>query len=249
MEAWIAFGRGPLFRFAFALMVLGVLRILLLTIVNLAGACRRNADKIIPWGELGRQTLAWMIPAGRLWRKRPVYSAVSFVFHVGLLSVPLALEAHILLWKRSTGLAWPAMPQEAANWLTLAVVATGAGLFLGRALDAAARAISRRQDYLWPLLLIVPFATGWLCSNAALGARAYQALMLAHVYSGDLILLLIPFTKVAHCALAPLSQFVTAIAWKFPAGAGDRVAATLGYADRPSWLEKARLTRREVEIR
>jgi nitrate reductase gamma subunit len=249
MEAWIAFGQGPLFRFAFALMVLGLLRVLVLTIVNVAGAYRRSADRMVRWGELGRQTLGWMVPLGRLWRKRPVYSAVSVLFHAGLISVPLSLEAHILLWKRATGLAWPAMPQQAANWLALAVLATGAGLFLGRALDAGVRAISRRQDYLWPLLLIVPFATGWLCSNAALGPRAYQALMLAHVYSGDLILLLIPFTKIAHCVLAPLSQFVTAIAWKFPAGAGDRVAATLGYADRPSWVEKARLARREVEFR
>ena len=27
METWIEFGRGPLFRFAFALMVLGLLRV------------------------------------------------------------------------------------------------------------------------------------------------------------------------------------------------------------------------------
>ena len=57
--------------------------------------------------------------------------------------------------------------------------------------------------------------------------------MLLHVYAADLILVMIPFTKIAHCVLAPLSQIVTAVAWKFPAGAGDRVAATLGYAGRP----------------
>ncbi len=67
---------------------------------------------------------------------------------------------------------------------------------------------------------------------------AYQSLMLLHVYSADLIMLLIPFTKIAHCVLAPLSQVVTAMAWKFPAGAGDRVAATLGYADRPAGWQK-----------
>jgi hypothetical protein len=41
--------------------------------------------------------------------------------------------------------------------------------------------------------------------------------------------------------LVPLSQYVTAIAWKFPEGAGDRVAATLGHAGRPTWAEKSRL--------
>jgi len=48
-------------------------------------------------------------------------------------------------------------------------------------------------------------------------------------------------TKIAHCVLMPLSQVVTAVAWKFPAGAGAQVAATLGYADRPTWVLKARL--------
>ena len=52
--------------------------------------------------------------------------------------------------------------------------------------------------------------------------------MLVHVYAGDLIMLMIPFTKIAHCVLMPLSQLVTSIAWKFPAGAGDRVAGDTG---------------------
>ena len=241
MEAWINFGRGTLFRLAFFLMALGLLRIVLLTIVGIAGAYRRSPDKIVAWGEIARQTLAWLVPVGRLWRKRPIYSATSFLFHVGLLLVPFFLAAHVLLWQRSTGLAWPAIPQKLADWLTLLTIATGLGLFCGRLLDPRARALSRRQDYLWPLLLVVPFATGYICTNAAIGPRTHQAMMLLHVYSGDLIMLMIPCTKIAHCVLAPLSQLVTAVSWKFVPGAGDRAAATLGRADRPSWMEKARL--------
>ena len=60
---------------------------------------------------------------------------------------------------------------------------------------------------------------------------------------------MIPFTKLAHCVLAPLSQAVTAVAWKFPPGAGDRVAATLGYADRPSWVPGARLAAPRIRER
>jgi hypothetical protein len=40
--------------------------------------------------------------------------------------------------------------------------------------------------------------------------------------------------------LAPLSQLVTAASWKFVPGAGDRVAATLGYGELPSWTANAR---------
>jgi hypothetical protein len=89
--------------------------------------------------------------------------------------------------------------------------------------------------------LVIPFVTGYICSNALIGPKAYQSMMLVHVYSADLILILIPFTKIAHCVLMPLSQLVTAVSWKFVPGAGAKVAATLGYADRPVWTEKSRL--------
>jgi nitrate reductase gamma subunit len=241
VETWIEFGRGPLFRLAFALMVLGLLRIFFLTLAGMAESYRRNMDRIVPWGEVARQTAAWLLPAGRFWRRRPVYGAISLIFHVGLLIVPLFLAAHVLLWKQSVGFAWPAIPLAVANWLTLLVIAAGLGLLGGRVFYRGARKLSRPQDFVWPLLLVIPFATGYVCANTAVRPSTYQVTMFLHVYSADAIMLMIPFTKLAHCVLVPLSQAVTAVAWKFPPGAGDRVAATLGYADRPSWVAGARL--------
>lgn len=241
MEFWIQLGRGPLFAAAFSLMILGLVRILVLTAVGIAEAYRRSWDRIINWKEVARQTAHWLVPFGRLWRSRPVYGTVSFLFHVGLLLAPPFAAAHVLLWRRSVGFAWKAMPQNLADVLTIMTLVAGVCLVLGRAAFAASRSVSRFQDYLWPVLLLVPFGTGYVCSHAALSPKTYQSLMLLHVYTADLIMMLIPFTKIAHCVLAPLSQVVTAVAWKFPPGAGDRVAATLGYADCPSWMPKARL--------
>jgi nitrate reductase gamma subunit len=221
-------------------MVLGLLRVFILTIIGIGEAYRRSPDRIVPWKQVGRQTAGWLFPIGRLWRKRAVYSSTSLLFHVGLLLVPLFLAAHVLLWRRSLGFAWPAMPQSLANWLTLLTVSAALGLFFGRVLHRATRALSRFQDYFWPVLLAIPFMTGYVCANLAIGPRAYRMSMLLHVYSADLIMAMVPFTKIAHCVLAPLSQAVTAVSWKFVPGAGDRVAATLGYQDRPIWVEKAR---------
>jgi nitrate reductase gamma subunit len=241
VETWIQFGRGPLFRIAFSLMLLGLLRAAVLTVVGIAEAYGRSPDKIVNWREVWRQTLAWLVPVNRFWRERPVYSALSILFHAGLLTVPASLAAHVQLWKRATGFAWPAIPQRFANYVTCLAILAGLSLFFSRLLHPAARKLSGKQDFAWPLLLIVPFLTGFVCSNAAIGPRLYEWMMLVHVYSANLILLLIPFTKLAHCVLMPFSQLVTAVAWKFPAGAGDRVAATLGYAERPNWIKGARL--------
>jgi nitrate reductase gamma subunit len=246
LESWIDFGGGPLFRLCFSLMILGLLRILFLTLFGAVQAFRQSADRILPWKDMAVRTATWLIPATRLFTKRPLYSAVSFAFHLGLIATPLLLAAHVLLWRRALGFGWPTLPQNWANWLTLTVVATGLALFLGRAGHRGARALSRGQDYLWPLLLIVPFLTGYGASNLALSPESHQAVMLIHIYSANLIMVLIPFTKIAHCVLMPLSHLVTGISWKFPAGAGDRVAATLGYADRGSWVPKSRLGGRDA---
>jgi nitrate reductase gamma subunit len=242
VDTWIEFGRGPLFRLVFSIMVLGLLRTVLLALVELAQAYRRSRDRIVPWREVAAQTAAWLFPVARFWRRRPAYGTISFLFHVALLTVPLFFISHVMLWKRSVGLAWQGLSVQPANWLTLLAIAAGIGLIGGRLFHSGARALSRLDDYAWLVLLLVPFVTGYLCVNARLSPASYGSLMLLHVYSADFIMLTIPFTKLAHCVLAPLSQAVTAVAWKFPPGAGDRVACTLGYADRPSWTEKGRLT-------
>jgi nitrate reductase gamma subunit len=249
VAAWIEFGRGPLFRLCFALMLLGLLRIFALTLAGVVETYRRSPDKIVPWKAIAKQTLAWLVPVGKLWTKRPVYSTVSVLFHAGLLLVPFFLAAHVLLWKRSAGFAWPALPQPVADWLTLVTIAALLGLLIGRLAHAAARSLSRFQDYAWLVLLAVPFLTGYICAHAAIGPKGYQTAMLLHVYSANLLMAVIPFSKIAHCVLAPLSQLVTGVAWKFPAGAGDRVAATLGHADQPVWAPKARLGGAEVHTK
>lgn len=241
MEGWIEFGRGPLFRFAFVLMVLGLARLLVLTLLGVYEVWRSTPDTSVPWRDVARNTLAWLIPAGRLWRRRPAYSTVSFAFHIGLLLVPLTFAAHVQLWKRALGFAWPSIPYALANWLTVTVIVTGLALALARALHPGSRSLSRPQDFAWPVLLVAPFVSGYLCSNAGLSPQAYRGFLLIHIYSGDLILLLIPFTKIAHCVLAPLSQLVSAMSWKLTPGAGDRVEETLGFADRPTWIEGSRL--------
>lgn len=242
MNAWTDFARGPLFRLCFALMLLGLLRIFINTLLGVREAYQKNPDKIVSWKEIRRQTLGWLFPLGRLGRQRPIYSGLSFLFHIGMIVTPIFLASHILLWRNAVGFGWPALSHELSNWLTLMVIATGLSIFLGRVLHRGARKLSRGQDFLWPLLIITPFVTGYLASNAIVSPWTYQFLMLVHVFSADLIMVMIPFTKIAHCVLTPLSQLVTGVAWKFPAGAGDRVAETLGFADRPVWLAKSRLT-------
>lgn len=233
MEAWLDFARGPLFRFSFAVMTLGLLRIFVLDIYGAVEAYRKAGDKVMPWKLVVNRTLQWVVPINRVFKNRPVYSVLSILFHVGLLLVPIFLFAHVQLWQKAIGISWPSLPKEVADILTLLTLVCAIALFIGRVASRPSSFISRKQDYLWPLLLSVPFATGYICSNVGVSPTVYQLSMLAHVLSGGLIFILIPFTKIAHCVLMPFSQLISTLAWKFPPDTDEDVCTTLNKKGAP----------------
>ena len=233
MEALLEFARGPLFRLSLAIMILGLIRILALDLYGAWEAYRKAGDKTLPWKLIIVRTLHWFFPVKRVLHSRPVYSIISILFHVGLLLVPIFLFAHIQLWKSAIGFGWWAIPKGLADILTITIIICGILLFIGRVSSTASNFISRKQDYWWPLLLLLPFITGFLCMNSSLAASTYQFLILIHILAAELIFILLPFTKIAHCILMPLSQFIANLAWKFPANTDDDICTTLNKKGAP----------------
>jgi nitrate reductase gamma subunit len=218
---------GPIFRLCFAIMLLGLLRIFLLDIWSAYKAYRKSCDKTMPWKLILSRSFEWLFPIKRIAHYRPFYSIISVLFHVGLLLVPLFLFAHVQLWKESLGFGWITLPYQWAYWLTLSTIFFAIALFIGRATSKSSSFISRKQDYLWPLILLIPFVTGFVCAHLSVNPKTYQTFMILHVLSGNLIFVLIPFTKIAHCVLMPLSQIICTLAWKFPSETDDAIAKTL----------------------
>lgn len=233
MEAILEFVRGPLFRLTFALMVLGLLRIFILDIWGMIEAYSKAGDKTVPWGIAIKKTINWLVPINRAVKSRPLYSLFSILFHVGLILVPLFLFAHVQLWKGSLGFGWITLSKDLADILTVSTIVFGILLFVGRVSSRESRFISRKQDYLWPLLLIIPFVTGFICANMVVSPQGYQVSMLIHILSGELIFILLPFTKIAHCVIMPMSQFIIAVAWRFPPDTDKDVVITLNKEGEP----------------
>jgi len=221
------FTGGPLFRLSFLIMLLGLARIFFLDIYNAVEAYKKAGDKKLAWGDAVKKTLRWMFPVKSAFTQRPIYSVISILFHIGLILVPIFLLAHIQLWKDGIGISWWHLPPFWADFLTLLTVSGALALFIGRIGSKGARILSRKQDYLWPLFLLVPFVTGYLCANTIISPGTYQFLMLVHILSGNIIFILLPFTKIAHCVLIPLSQFIIALAWKFPARVDEKICTSL----------------------
>lgn len=226
MQSWLEWARGPFFRFALAFMILGLARALGVAIWQAARALRQAGDRRMPWRALARTTRGWMIPARKL-GARPLYSTTTFIFHLSILIVPLFLAGHIALIRRGFGVSWPSIPHFLADVLTLAAIITSIAIVIQRAAMRSVRQLSTFQDYALPLIIAVPFLSGFLVTHPWINPFPFDPTMLVHMMSANIVMILVPITKISHCILLPLTQVVSELGWHFTPDAGQRLAAKL----------------------
>lgn len=232
MDALIDWARGPAFAFALTFMVAGLARHVLVTLWEMRRTMRRAGDKSLAYGPALKATLRWLFPLGKL-RHQFLFTLTSLLFHVAILIVPLFLAGHIALWARGLGLSWPAIPSRVADVLTVVAVVAGVALVVQRLAARATRALSRFQDYALPLLIALPFASGFLLVHPQLNPFSFSATLLVHIMSANLVLVLMPITKLTHAVLMPSAQAVSEMGWRWPADGGSRVGMALGKQDEP----------------
>jgi nitrate reductase gamma subunit len=125
------------------------------------------------------------------------------------------------------------MPATFADVLTIATALALTGLVVLRVANRASRALSRFGDFALPVLCLVPVVSGFLVAHPRLSPIDAQVTYLAHLLSAELLLVLVPFTKLVHMTLFWSSQSVTELGWRFSPGAGHRVRVTLGKEGEP----------------
>ena len=222
----IEFAMGPLFRFSLSLMILGLLRLTIKTILDIRRALQNAGDKNIPYLCVIKETLEWMIPSKNTVNTQVLFSIISVSFHIGLIVVVIFLLEHILLWRKVIGFSWPAVGKNFADVLTILTIINGLILLGYRILDKARRKLSTVQDYVFLILILCIFTSGYLVSRP-FNPLGYESAILIHVICGNAILLLIPFTRLAHGILYPLLRLASTIAWHFPPNAGNELNKVL----------------------
>ncbi len=233
MNTWMAWARGPFLYLAFGLLAVGALRQWALAIGELVRAYRMAGDQKVPWRWMFKKSLGWIVPVNALRGTRIPFTVASAVFHAGMLMVPVFLAGHVALIERGTGISWPTLPAAAADALTLAALAGLGVLLLYRLLERAARFLSGPQDYLLLALCIVAFLSGYFVAHPKGSPLPFTLMYLGHLLSAELILVLIPFSKLAHALLFASTRIVWELGWHFVPGGGDKVRAALGKAGEP----------------
>ncbi len=149
------------------------------------------------WGL--KSILHWLIPLGSVsLRSQPIFSIMVFVFHFCLLALPLFLGAHNLLWDESFGVSLWSMPDTWAEILTIVFICSGAFLLFRRIVRPEVRVLTDAWDYALLILTVLPFLTGFIAYHQW---GDYEIFLILHILSAEILLILIPFTKLGHMAL------------------------------------------------
>lgn len=146
-----------------------------------------------------KSILFWLTPLGsRSWRMKPGFMVLFFGLHLGLVLVPLFLDGHAIILRERFGLAWPTLPAGLADGLTIAAIVAGALILLRRFALPEVRIITTGHDLLIMLVSLAPLVTGFVAAHMTGDNSGW---LLAHIVSGEIMLIAIPFTKLSHVVL------------------------------------------------
>ena len=233
MRFWLDFAEGPMFRFCFLVMVLGLARLVVLAVRSISRMKARTPDKSSDYWALFVAGLKWLWPRRWLMVERAHYTAASVIFHIGLVLVPIFFLPHITLWREGIGFGWPNVNALAADVMTLMTITAGIVLVVLRATDKGSRRMSHPEDWLLTPLCVIVFVSGYLAAHPTTSPLSYDTMRLIHVLAGNVILFIIPFTKLSHIVMLPFTHIITDLSWKFVPGVGEKVRVAIGHKDRP----------------
>ena len=141
----------------------------------------------------------WLLPWGSAsMRQQPIFSFMAFIFHLTLLAVPLFLNAHSILWDEAWGISLWSLPDALSDVMTVILFVSIIFLVIRRIVRPEVRILTETWDFVLLGLTALPFATGFLAYHQV---GPYELLMILHLLTAEIVLILIPFTKLSHMIL------------------------------------------------
>jgi nitrate reductase gamma subunit len=196
------FSRGPLVWIALAVLTAGSVYRIVSTI-----ALAKKDKVILPYirARYSLRSLAhWSVPfAARNMRLRPGFVVLSFLFHICLVLTPILTVGHVMLWRESWGISWWTLPDSLSKLMSFIVILGGLSFVLRRLAHPTVRYVSSAGDFVLVVLVLAPFVTGLMAYYQIFD---YGTVIIVHMWSGAVLLALIPFTRIAHMLYFPLTR-------------------------------------------
>lgn len=206
MHSFIQFITGPMVWISIAICFAGIV----LRLVVIYRQTREKENFMFTYLSFKyslRSMLAWLVPFLPVsTRKSPVFYAISYVFHILLFLTPLFLLSHVVVFEDSFNGVWATLPDALADIFTLAAIFALIFFAVRRMMVPEVKFLTGASDYIFIVLAALPFISGFIAYHQFF---AYQWMVIIHVVSGELMLILIPFTRFFHMILALLTRAYT----------------------------------------
>lgn len=187
--------RGPGLNLAIGIFVFGVIW-RLAEIYSLGRRPDLSVPRHVP-GASGLHTVfRRSLPPPGMLRRSPISYIGGYTFHIGLAVVIFLFAPHILLIRNLTGLSWPALPSPLIDLATVITLAAMLLVLVDRLAKPVKRFLSTFEDYFSWAVTFLPVLTGFLAVKHLL--LPYTTLLALHILSAEILLAVLPFTKLFH---------------------------------------------------
>jgi nitrate reductase gamma subunit len=121
------------------------------------------------------------------------FHAKATVFYLHGVRLPLHP-----LWDEAFGISLWSLPDPWADVMSVILLVSILFLIIRRIVRSEVRILTGAWDYILLALTALPFLTGFMAYHQF---GPYEPMMIAHVITGEILLILIPFTKLGHMVL------------------------------------------------
>ncbi len=151
-----------------------------------------------------RSILHGLMPFGSTTsRNKPFFTIISFIFHVCVITLPVFLLAHIVLWYESWQIQWWTLPDMLADLMALWVVMACVYFIFRRVSIPEVKRVTHPADIALPAILLLVFLSGFLASQQW---GPYRPILILHIVSGELLLIILPISKLGHMLFFSISR-------------------------------------------
>ncbi|MDO8927125.1 MAG: hypothetical protein Q7U94_09470 [Sideroxyarcus sp.] len=191
----LTFARGSALNWALIIFTAGVV-LRLFEILGLGRKADLAKPRLDSPGSGWRTMFTRSLPPEGMLKRDPVTYIGGYVFHVGLFLGIFFFAPHIEFFRSMTGLGWPALPSALVDASVVAAIVALAALLAHRLNNPVKRMLSGFGDYLAWALTLLPLLTGYMAYHHLF--VEYTLMLALHLFSVELLLVCLPFTKLFH---------------------------------------------------
>ena len=149
-----------------------------------------------------RSILRWSTPfATRNMRLKPIMTIVTFLFHYSLIFAPIFLSAHLVMIEQAWNIKWITLPDGVADIMTILVIIACFYFAYRRITQREVKFLTTTSDFIILIIVALPFVSGFIAYHQWFN---YNFFIILHIFSGELMLMAIPFTRLSHMFYAPI---------------------------------------------